>query len=305
MYKLLVFILLIQFNAEAQPSALQIADSLYADGNYSKAITAYKKHDNLAEVYEKIAKSYSSIGNFDLALENYKNATEANPNKPRIKYNYAKLLMSCKKYKMASNLFEELILLDFKNPNYQYQQGLALEKLKDNTAINLFIAAYDLDQTHQKAIFKIARHYLVKRKHQMSLKYIDKGLESYANNTSLISLKAQNYYLSDDYNKAITWFKKLLELGESSEFIHEKLSISYAHNSNYTKAIIHRKEALKFNPKDAVAIYVLGSYYDKNKEFALAEKQYSEALMLMDKPLNKEYVALGRVLNRQKNIRMQ
>lgn len=301
--KLIILILIIQSQVQAQSSALQIADSLYTDGNYSKAIESYKKHNNLTEVYSKIAKAYIAIGNYDLALENYKNAMESNLDKPRIKYEYAKLLITRKKYKKASNLFEELILHDFQNPNYQYQQGLALEKLKDDTAINRFITTYDLDQTHQKAIFKIARHYLVKRKHQISLKYIDKGLESYKFNTALISLKAQNYYLLDDYNNAIIWFKKLLELGENSEFIQEKLSICYAQNSNYTKAIYHRKEALKFNPRDAQAIYVLGSYYDKNTEFTLAEKHYSEALRLLDKPLNAEYVVLGKVLNRQKKYK--
>ena len=133
----------------------------------------------------------------------------------------SKFLTKTKKYDEASTLFDQLIYTDYKNPNYHYEQGIVLEKLKDSTAINRYRSAYDLDQTHQKAIFKIAKYYLIKREHNLSHKYIDKGLESYANNIELISLKAQNYYYQHYYTKAIPWFKKLLELGEDSEFIHE------------------------------------------------------------------------------------
>jgi len=66
--RLFVLILFIQLNAEAQSSALALADSLYANGNYSKAIDAYKKHSNQDEVYSKIAKSYIAIGNFGKAI---------------------------------------------------------------------------------------------------------------------------------------------------------------------------------------------------------------------------------------------
>lgn len=298
--KLIILILLIQFNAEAQSSALAVADSLYANGNYSKAIENYKSHTNQNEVYDKIAKAYIAIGNFGKALENYKKSSEANPDNALIKYEYAKLLSSSKKYKAASDIFEELIYLDYRNPNYHYQKGVVLEKLKDSTALNRFLSTYDLDKTHQKAISKIAKHHLIKRNHQISHRYIDKGLESYPNNVELISLKAQNYYHQDYLNEAKLWFKKLLELGEESEFIHEKLSILYAKNSDYEDAIFHRKKVLRYNPYDATSMYVIGTYYQKLQDFKKAEEYISQSLKLQDVPLNVEYRVLGTVLNRQK-----
>lgn len=301
MFKKLIFIILIiQFNAEAQSSALAIGDSLYANGNYTKAIEKYQNHNNQNEVYDKIAKAYVAIGNFGKALENYKKSSEANPDDALIKFEYAKLLSRSKKYKEASSLFEELIYVDYRNPNYHYQKGLVLEKLNDSTALNRFLSAYELDNTHQKAIFKIAKHHLIKRNHQISHRYIDKGLESYSENLELISLKAQNYYHQDYQEEAKQWFKKLLELGEESEFIHEKLSILYAKNSDYKDAIFHREKALKYNPYDATSIYVIGTYYKKLKDFEKAEEYISKSLKLQDVPLNIEYRILGTVLNRQK-----
>lgn len=300
MKKLILLILTFQLNAEAQSSALAVADSLYANGNYTKAIENYQKHSNQVEVYDKIAKAYLAIGNSGKALKNYKLSTTANPKNALIKYNYAKLLLSLKKYKEASALFEELIYIDYRNPNYHYQKGLVLEKLNDSTALNRFMSAYDLDQTHQKAIFKIARFHLVKRHHKISHRYIDKGLESYPENVKLISLKAQNYYHQNYYDQANLWFNKLLDLGEKSEFIYEKLSISYAKQSDYKDAIFHRKEALKYDPSNTTALYVIGVYYEKLKDYKSAEDYISKSLKLQDKPLDTEYLKLGQILNFQK-----
>jgi tetratricopeptide (TPR) repeat protein len=298
--KILIPILVFHFNAEAQSSALAVGDSLYVNGNYTKAITAYKTHPNQAAVYDKIAKAYIAIGNFDLALENYKSSAEANPDDALVRFDYAKLLSRTKKYKEAAKLFEELIYVDYKNPNYHYESGMALDELNDSTAMNRFMSAYDLDQTHQKAIYQIALHHLKKRNNITSHKFIDKGLESYPNNAALVSLKAQNYYHQEYYDKAIVWFKKLLELNEKSEFIYEKLSLSYAQNSDYENAIKYRKLALASNPFDSSAMYVIGTYYEKLNDFENAAEYITKSLNLQDVPLNAEYRKLGTILNRQK-----
>jgi len=291
------------FKTEAQSSVLTIADSLYLNGNYSKAISTYKSYENQDEVYDKIAKSYVAIGNYESALNYYKLTIESNPEDALAKYEYAKLLSKTKKFEASIEVFNELMNIDYRNPNYHYEMGLALEKIKDSTALNRFRTAYDLDETHQKSIFKIAKHFLIKRKHEISHRYIDKGLESYENNLELISLKAQNYYYQDYYENAKIWFQKLIDLGESSEFIHEKLSIIHADFSEYEEAIEQRKLALKFNPFDANALFVIGTYYERLNDFKNAEKYILQALKLKDVPLDYEYQKLGIVLNRQERYK--
>lgn len=288
---------------EAQSSVLTIADSLYLNGNYSKAITTYLSHNNPDEVYDKIAKSYVAIGNYELALNYYKLSREAHPEDALTTYEYAKLLSKTKQFEASIDVFNELMNVDYRNPNYHYEMGLALEKMKDSTAMNRFRTAYDLDNTHQKAIFKIAKHFLIKRKHDISHRYIDKGLESYENNLELISLKAQNYYYQDYYKDAKVWFQKLIDLGESSEFIHEKLSIIHADSSEYEEAITQRKLALKYNPNDANALFVIGTYYERLNDYENAEKYMLQALKLKDIPLDYEYQKLGMVLNRQERYK--
>ncbi|NMH87207.1 tetratricopeptide repeat protein [Flavivirga algicola] len=296
----LLLLLILSFKTEAQTSVLNIADSLYAYGNYSKAIEQYKTLENQSEVFDKIARAYTAIGNYDEALKYYKIKVEATPKNMLLKYEYAKLLSKTKKYETAAHVFNNLVSMDNKNPNYHYELGLVLEQLKDSTAIHSFLSAYDLDQTYQKAIYKVAKYYLKKRKHQFVNKYIDKGLETYANNVKLIGLKAQNYYWQQYYRKAVIWFEKLIELGESSEFIHEKLSVCYYKIYEFEKAIEQRKLVLKYNKNDVASLYVIGTYYYELNDFINAEKYIKQFLASKDLPLDAEYSKLANILNRQK-----
>ena len=295
-----IICLLILFKTEAQISVLNTADSLYAIGNYSKAIASYKKHHNQDDIYHKIAMAYNAIGNYDEALNNYKNSVKANPNNALIKYDYAKLLYKTKKFHDALALFNALIKTDIINPNYYYQSGLVLEKLKDSTNQNQFKNAFLRDTTHQKAIFKIAKQFLKKGKHDSVQYYAKTGLKSYKNNVELIGLQAQSYYKQQQYNNAIKWFKKLITLNESSYFIHKKLSYSYANIIDYEKAIDHLLIALEYQPKDATNFFVLGEMYDRKGDFFIAEKYMKHAIKLLNKPLDNEYTKLAVVLNEQK-----
>jgi len=311
----LILILLFSCKTEAQSSVLHIGDSLYANGNYTKAIKTYETHDVPEVVYVKLAKAYIAIGNYGKALFNYKLATDAYPEQALVKYEYAKLLAKTKKRKEASLLFNELISVDTLNANYHYELGLVLEQLKDDRGIKKkldtvtkqiknrdkaqqhYLRAYELDKTHQKTIFKLAKYQLIKRNYEASRKYINEGLSSYENNAALISLKAQGYFLDQNYAKAIVFFEKLLSLGESSKFIYEKLSDSYKEEYEFDKAISNIKLALKFNSEDTRNLYSLGLLYEKVKDYKNAEKYINLSIKLEDYPLDREYTDLARVYN--------
>lgn len=295
----ILFLGILSFSIQAQDDLINQADSLYSFGNYTEAIKAYKNSSNPDLVYEKIAKAYLALGNYDGALSNYKQAYDSNPENILLKYDYAKLLARTKSYEQAAILFNELVYYDYKNPNFHYELGLVLEQQGDVAAMNRFHSAFSLDKTHQKTIYKIAKYYLVKRNYEESLKTINIGLESYENNAELISLKALNYYWMEDYAESSRWFEKLLALGENSQFIHEKLRFSYSQQKSYKKAIEHAIKAVEFDPKNSQNLFVLGELYGQIKDFLSAEEYLKKALELIDVSLASEYKALGVVLNQQ------
>ena len=181
------------FKTEAQTSVLNIADSLFLNGNYAKAINYYKIHKNQDEVFEKIAKAYVAIGNYNLALSNFQAANEAYPGNILLKYEFAKLLSKTKNFETALVIYKTLISIHGNNPNYHYELGLVQEHIKDSLAIKSFTKAFNLDNTHQKAIYKVAKYNLQKRRYTTVDSLISIGLETYPKNIELINLKAQKY----------------------------------------------------------------------------------------------------------------
>ena len=296
---LIVIILVLGIKAGAQTPAL-VADSLYARGNYAKAIKYYQNADPTVESILKIAKAYDALGNYKLALDYFQKGVELYPDDDLLLYQYALLLKKTKKWQEALDTFNELIKRDSLNPNYHYQQGLTRESLIDTLAQKSFKKAFELDSTHQKAIYKIAKMYLQRKQHDSVLHYVDIGLSAYQENTELINLKALSYYWDMDYRKAIPYFETLLELGETSLHIYEKLSYSYDYISNREKAIEFQQIAVSINPKNADNIYILGKLYYENREYEKAEVEFKEALELMDEPLDSEYIQLALNYNRQR-----
>ncbi|MEM1003418.1 MAG: tetratricopeptide repeat protein [Bacteroidota bacterium] len=284
----------------SQQAILNEADSLFRLGNYSKAIQLYETIAAPKRSYDRLAQSYQAIGDYNRALSNYELAVENDRENLFLKYDYAKLLRSLKRFDNSKPLFEELIAKDSLNPNFYFEMGKLLEQSKDSSAIKYYNKTYNLDASHQKAIFKIARHKLVKRKHLESIDYADIGLQIYPENVELISLKAQNLYWLEDYEKAIFWFEKLISLGESSELIYEKLSISYYENYNVEKALEFRLKALGHNPYNPDTLFVIGTYYEDLMEFENAEEYVLKSLQIKDISLSYEYQRLGIIFNRQK-----
>jgi len=287
----------------AQTSTLHLADSLYLRGNYTKAIEAYQNHNKQDEVYSKIAKAYIALGNYDEALINYENSLKTNPKDALIMFDYAKLLTRVKKHKEALEVFYQLIDIDSKNPNYHYESGLVMQKLGDSTNQNRFRTAFDLDSTHQKAIFQIAKYHLTKGQHKFVDKFVDIGLSSYANNKELISLKAQNFYKKKDYENAAIWFEKLVALNESLKFIHEKLRNSYMMLYEFEKAIEQGEIVLEFDSQNTENLFIQGELHQRIEDFKNAEKYMLQSLILQDIALDEEYIKLAGVYSRQKKYK--
>ncbi|TPV31800.1 tetratricopeptide repeat protein [Paucihalobacter ruber] len=301
MYNILqFFILVLCVSLHAQDAVMQKADSLMALGNYSKAIELYKTHENPTTVNQKIASAYEAIGNYNQAAQYYQFAINNQPENTLLNYQYGKLLSKIKKYPEAKTVFSDLVNKDPKNPNFLFELGLLYEKTNDTLTLPTFQEVFKLDNNHQKAIFKIARNHLVKRRHDSVSFYVDNGLKTYPENLELISLKAQNYYWLQQYENAINWFEKLIDLGESSQQIHEMLSFAFKENYDYDLAIKQLEIALKYDPKNADNLFRVGQYYHKLSDNENAEKYMNAALLLMDQPLDKEYRELAVVYNFQK-----
>lgn len=306
-YVFLMCILFIIFKAEAQSSALTVADSLYTVGNYTKAIQQYQlipDQNQNAKITLQIARSYRGLGNKKEALLAYKNSLEKNPEQPVAATEYGRLLITRNAFASADTIFKDLTRKYPDNPEYFYQRGRALkqlEKKKDTTSEakerlkseEAFSKAVQLDSTHIKALYQLGLHHLTHRDYPVVEKICFKAFESDPDNAEMVNILAQNYYLRGWYLEAITWFEKLIELGQSNPYIHNSLGVSYHKKNKYEKAIGQYLILLRIDDEDYGIHHILAELYGKVKNIEKTEYHAKQALYFKDLPLDDIYQTLG------------
>ncbi|WP_299684095.1 tetratricopeptide repeat protein [uncultured Dokdonia sp.] len=305
-YLILFFFINTISNAGAQSSALSIADSLYAVGSYTKAIEQYQLvPEKNAKTLLQIARSYRGLGNKKVALEAYVASLTQNGEQPITATEYGRLLITRGHYVKADSIFSKLANTYPDNPEYFYQRGRALKQLekkadsiwKKNTKMKseeVFSKAVQLDSTHQKALYQLGLHYLGKRDYPAVEKICFKALELDPDAVEIVNILAQNYYLKEWNHEAITWFEKLIALGQSSPFIHSNLGTSYRRINNYTKAIDQYLILLRIDDEDYGIHHILADLYGKTRDIEKAEYHAKQALYFKDLPLDDIYITLGR-----------
>jgi tetratricopeptide (TPR) repeat protein len=312
MQKFLFLILVATFlKAEAQnTSALAIADSLYAVGNYTEALVEYSRISPKNEnIYLKIARAHQAKGTLGDALFNYKKAATG-PEKVLALNEYGKLLITTAHYKKADSIFSILIDTYKNNPNFYYQRGRAKMEIRDTSALvntdslvgkkddnKAFIADFEhavaLDSTHQKALYQTAKYYLKRKNYLLVERLCKKALQSYPENVQIISLLAQDNFSRGFISDAIPLFEKLLKLGQNSQFIYEKLGACYYKRRNYEVAIDYYLKALDFSEEDFYLHANLAKLYNFVEDFKNAEKHGKLAIFYKDLPLDADYYTLG------------
>ncbi len=289
-----IIILIAATKAEAQTSALAMADSLYAVGNYSEAIGQLENIEAKSEaIHSRLAKAWEARGIPAKALDNYRILLEKDPERVLTAVAYGKLLTKTGKLEEADSIFSLLAKKYPKNATLHYQLGLIKEKQKDSTAMTYFFRAIAIDITHQQALYKISKDFLAHKKYVQAESFSKKGLEANPTNASLLSILAQSYFRQEYYEGAITAFEKLVNLGKGSEFVHTKLGYAYFQEKNMEKAIEHYSKALEYEEQNAGTHHILGKIYALTGDYKKSEQHLLIAIILKDQLLDAEFLSLA------------
>lgn len=278
-------------------------DSLYALGDYSKAIESYKKAENQEE---KIALAYDAIGNNKKALAYYEQALSTKENSLLAQYNYGKLLLKANQYEKADSIFQVLAKASPKNPEFAYQLGLIKEKQNDTTAFSTFFFAHFLDKNHQNALYKIAKYTAEGREFEKAKILIKNGLEADPTSTRFLQLKAVVAFVEKDYHKAAQAYETLMELGQSNIPQHENLAVSYTKTNRFEKAIAQYTILInEYDDKNAAWHYNIAKNFEALRYLDKAQHHFEVSIFLQDIPLDEHYVALASVFKKQKEYKSQ
>jgi len=294
-YIYITFLILFLSKAGAQTSALSVADSLYALGNYASAINAYAKVGDTKSNLQ-IARAYNAIGNYEKAIAQYTAILDKNPELHLARFELGKLFFKTKKYESALEAFKTLISSKQENPEYFYYLGRTYESFKEiDKANKAFKTAVEMDSTHLRSLYALGKYYVGQEIKDSALVYIDKGLRFYENDVAMINLKALAFYNNGQFQLAIPHFERLLELGEEKPFVYEKLAYCYFRNWEPEKALETYQKLSKFPDKLAVAYAGLGEVYFKEKELDSAQYYIEKSIEERMATFPQEYADLGRI----------
>lgn len=270
-------ILLVFFEVGAQTPTLTIADSLYALGDYTKAINSYAKMGT-PKANLQIARAYHAIGNYDKSIIQYENVIGSDSSLQIAKFELGKLYLKINDPKNAAYVLLDLISEGNRNAEYYYYMGNALKDMKSLAFIQYYRSAVELDSTHLRSIFQLGKYYVAEQENDSVLKFVDKGLQFYENDVALINLKALAHFNNEEYKMAQPLFERLLELGEHEEHIYNKLGYCYYENRELGKAKDSYKLLLEYDGAKADAYNGLGNTYWRAKDLDSAAIFYKKAI---------------------------
>ena len=277
-----------------QSPNMEKADSLYAIGHFSEAINAYAKEGS-KNARLQIARAYNALGNYDKAIIEYEAFLAKEPTLAIARFELAKLQLKTKKLKAAFDNFATLAK-DSDNPEYHYYLGRIKQLNGDPIAANVdFRKAVKTDSTHLKSIFALGKFFVAAKQKDSALYYIDKGLFFYENDVSLINLKGLAYFNNGQYERAIPYFERLLQLGEEKPFVHKKLAFAYLRDWQFEKAKKMYHRLVNTPNHEAQGYSGLGDVFLKEKELDSAQFYIEKYIKELTVSFEMEYADLGRI----------
>ena len=299
----IIFLGLFMLKAEAQSSAFTVADSLYALGDYAKAINHYAKIDDLKAKHQ-IARAYNAMRNYDKAVLQYRSVIKKDSSNILAQFELGKIYDKTKKYAAAIALFQRLTKNVHDNPEFFHYLGKAQQHVGDIKNGNEALAkAVLLDSTHLRSIYLLGKYYVSVREPGHAHEIIDLGLRTAPEDVALINLKALAYFDSNDHGAAIPLFEKLLELGEKKPFVYKKLGFSANYEWEFEKAKTAYRELAKILNYEPDAYLGLGQVFLKEKELDSAEVYFLKSIEERRYIFDQEYASLGRVARLKKDTK--
>lgn len=301
----LIFIVIIK--AEAQTSALTIADSLFQLGNYNKAIELYQSAPSSATsivIKNKIAKAYIGHGAYTKAIPYYESVMQQDSMQFITAYELGKIYYKVKRFENASTTFNWLIKKDSLNPNFYYQLGLTQLQLKDSNYIIAFRKGFNTDRKHLKLIQQLSKYYLKKSDWKNFNRYTSIGLRHYPENQTLINYKAQSCFNQQLYQHAITYFTQLYDTDPNNEFVVYKLGLSHHHLLDYKKAIDYYNEVLIIDNSNPDYHTKIGLAYMGMENYQQSLMHLYMAFQMNSVSLDNELYNLGILFKEQRKYKI-
>jgi len=270
------------FKIKERKAAFMEANKQKVLGNFAEAAELYHKsllidpeHD--ASMYE-LARIYQRQNRVDDAIILVENAISINKTNNWYYLLLADLYKQNRQYEKVVEVVERLTITFPDRIEYRYDLALTYVIMDDyKKAIDTYNQIENIIGISEDISLKKRNLWMNLGKPAKAVNEIEKLVEAYPYSSRYLQILAENYVGMDDYDKALTCYKKVVELAPDDPYIHIALSDLYRQSGDDEKA--YRELKLGYaNPELSLdtKIQILITYYSVDQIFNAKKDQALE-----------------------------
>jgi len=184
----------------------------------------------------------------------------------------------------ARRLLQKAVELDSTFAMAYLYLGLALSHLKEIKAMQeAFEKAKQFSKktTERERLFIMAYYtYLIEKKREKGFSIIKQVIRKYPKEKRAYYDVGNTYHNRGEYQDAIAWFNKALELDPNYSLALNDLAYAYAATENYDKAVKILKKLASILPRDANVLDTTGEIYEKMGRIDEALAKFKQAIRI-------------------------
>lgn len=266
------------------------AEFLFSIGEYSRAITFYERlvvqTDEIAQVSlaERLAESYAVTGNYEKALDYYK---QIDTDQPEVLFKYGFTAAQMKRFNIAISVWEDVIEID------PYFHAVYSELAKVYKHEGLLEKAYETVKKginyneYNKELFLLAAQIAKQlNKANESEQYVRQAIALDADYKAAVLFLIRLLKESNDYSGIIELIKEIKTLSAHDYEYEWELARAYNEEEQYKLALQHYNEAYKGLVEDSDFLKEFGYFLTESGKIQQAITVFHKYLKLQ--PLDYE-----------------
>lgn len=265
-------------------SLFDLALSLQEKKDYENAIANYTRaielNSQTAEAYVNRGAAYESMGNLDLALQDFNTALALEP-KSEAYNNRANVHFKKRDYDRAAQDYSKALELGPGNAGAHLYRGHALKNMGlHDHAIRDYSEALILDPDNADAYTSIGTIHSQRGDHDSAIKNYDQALKIDPCDPYTYLSRGASHNAKGDFDNAERDFGKALELDREYAYAYSSRGMVFIKKGEVDRALRDFDRALQLNPDYAYARTVRGSLYLEKGDLDRAIRDFDKALAL-------------------------